>query len=97
MSRVFVTGLGAISPIGNDVATTWKNLVNGVSGAGLITAFDASEYPVRIGCEVKDFDPTKWMDRKMAKRTARVTQFAVAATRQALGDADLTIDEDNRG
>ena len=96
MSRVFVTGLGAISPIGNDVATTWKNLVNGVSGAGLITAFDASEYPVRIGCEVKDFDPTKWMDRKMAKRTARVTQFAVAATRQALGDADLTIDEDNR-
>jgi 3-oxoacyl-[acyl-carrier-protein] synthase II len=67
-----------------------------VSGAGQITAFDASDFPVRIGCEVKDFDPSLWMDRKMAKRTARVTQFSLAASRQALADAGLTIDENNR-
>ena len=96
MTRVFVTGLGAVTPIGNDVPTTWKNLTDGVSGAGPITAFDASEFPVRIGCEVKDFDPKLWMDHKMAKRTARVTQLALAATRQALGDADLVIDDGNR-
>jgi 3-oxoacyl-[acyl-carrier-protein] synthase II len=96
MTRVFVTGLGAITPIGNDVPTYWQNLTDGVSGAGPITTFDASDYSVRIACEVKDFDPTQWMDRKMARRTARVTQFAVAATRQALDDAGLTIDGDNR-
>jgi 3-oxoacyl-[acyl-carrier-protein] synthase II len=96
MTRVFVTGLGAVSPIGNDVPTFWKNLTDGVSGAGQITAFDASDFPVRIGCEVKDFDPSLWMDRKMAKRTARVTQFSLAASRQALADAGLTIDENNR-
>jgi 3-oxoacyl-[acyl-carrier-protein] synthase II len=96
MTRVFVTGLGAITPIGNSTPTFWKNLNDGMSGAGHITAFDTSDFPVRIGCEVKDFDPGEWMDRKMAKRTARVTQFSLAATRQALDDAGLTIDESNR-
>ena len=96
MTRVVVTGLGAITPIGNNVPTFWRNLTDGVSGAGPITAFDASDFPVRIACEVKDFDPAQWMDRKMARRTARVTQFALAATRQALDDADLTVDGDNR-
>jgi 3-oxoacyl-[acyl-carrier-protein] synthase II len=96
MTRVVVTGLGAITPIGNDVPAFWKNLVNGVSGAGTITAFDVSDYPVRIGCEVKDFDPGQWMDRKMARRTASVTQYALAAARQALDDANLTVNEDNR-
>ena len=96
MTRVFVTGLGAITPIGNDVPTYWQNLTDGVSGAGPITSFDATDYSVRIGCEVKDFDPAQWMDRKMARRTARVTQFAVGATRQALDDAGLTINGDNR-
>ncbi len=96
MTRVFVTGLGAITPIGNDVPTYWQNLTDGVSGAGPITTFDASDYSVRIACEVKDFDPAQWMNRKMARRTARVTQFAVGATRQALDDAGLTIDGDNR-
>ncbi|UCC86329.1 MAG: beta-ketoacyl-ACP synthase II [Anaerolineales bacterium] len=96
MSRVLVTGLGAITPIGNDVPTFWRNLTNGVSGAGAVSAFDASEFPVRIACEVKDFDPAQWMDRKMTRRTARGTQFALAATKQALDDAGLTIDADNR-
>lgn len=96
MSRVLVTGLGAITPIGNDIPTFWRNLTNGVSGAGAVSAFDASEFPVRIACEVKDFDPAQWMDRKMTRRTARGTQFALAATKQALDDAGLTIDADNR-
>lgn len=96
MTRVFVTGLGAITPIGNDVPTFWKNLNDGMSGAGHITAFDASDFPVRIGCEVKDFDPSQWMDHKMARRTARVTQFSLAASQQALSDAGLSIDENNR-
>jgi 3-oxoacyl-[acyl-carrier-protein] synthase II len=96
VARVFVTGMGAITPIGNDVPTFWKNLTHGVSGAGTITAFDASDFPVRIACEVKDFDAGQWMDRKMARRTARVTQFALAAARQALEHADLTVNTDNR-
>ncbi len=96
MPRVVVTGLGAITPIGNDVPTFWRNLIDGVSGAGPITAFDATNFPVRIACEVRDFDPSQWMDRKMARRTARVTQFALAATRQALDDAGLSVDADNR-
>jgi 3-oxoacyl-[acyl-carrier-protein] synthase II len=96
VARVFVTGMGAITPIGNDVPTFWKNLTHGVSGAGTITAFDASDFPVRIGCEVKDFDAGQWMDRKMARRTARVTQFALAAARQALDNAGLTVNTNNR-
>jgi 3-oxoacyl-[acyl-carrier-protein] synthase II len=96
VARVFVTGMGAITPIGNDVATFWKNLTHGVSGAGNITAFDASDFPVRIACEVKGFDAGQWMDRKMARRTARVTQFALAAARQALDDAGLMVDTNNR-
>jgi 3-oxoacyl-[acyl-carrier-protein] synthase II len=96
VARVFVTGMGAITPIGNDVSTFWENLTHGVSGAGSITAFDASDFPVRIACEVKGFDAGQWMDRKMARRTARVTQFALAATRQALDDAGLMIDTNNR-
>jgi len=95
VTRVFVTGLGAITPIGNDVPTFWENLTAGMSGAGLITAFDASDFPIRIACEVKDFDPGRWMDHKMARRTARVTQLALAATRQALDDAGLVIDANN--
>jgi 3-oxoacyl-[acyl-carrier-protein] synthase II len=96
MTRVVVTGLGAITPIGNDVPTFWENLLGGMSGAGQITAFDASDFPVRIGCEVKNFDPGQWMDRKMARRTALVTQYAVAASRQALEDAALEVNADNR-
>jgi 3-oxoacyl-[acyl-carrier-protein] synthase II len=95
VTRVFITGLGAITPIGNDVPTFWQNLTAGVSGAGPITAFDSTDFPIHIGCEVKDFDPGRWMDHKMARRTARVTQFALAAARQALTDADLSINPDD--
>ena len=66
--RVVVTGFGALTPIGNDVATTWRALISGVSGAVLITKFDASTFPVRFAAEVKGFDLLEYMDRKEAKR-----------------------------
>ncbi len=87
--RVVVTGLGAITPVGNDVATTWRALVEGRSGAGAITSFDASTFPVRFACEVKGFDPLEYMDRKEAKRADRYTHLAVAAAVQAMNDAGL--------
>jgi 3-oxoacyl-[acyl-carrier-protein] synthase II len=85
--RVVVTGLGAITPVGNDVATTWRALLEGKSGAGPITKFDASNFAVRFACEVKDFDPYLYMDRKEAKRADPFTQYAVAAAVQAMRDA----------
>jgi 3-oxoacyl-[acyl-carrier-protein] synthase II len=87
--RVVVTGLGAITPVGNDVATTWRALQAGVSGASAITKFDASSFPVRFACEVKGFDPLKSMERKEAKRADLYTQYAVAASVEAMADAGL--------
>ncbi len=96
MKRIVITGLGAITPIGNDPETFWCNLIAGKSGAGPITLFDAGDMPYNIACEVKDFDPKDYMDRKLVRRTARSTQFAVAVSKQALADAGLSIDERNR-
>jgi 3-oxoacyl-[acyl-carrier-protein] synthase II len=87
--RVVVTGMGAITPVGNDVATTWRALLEGKSGAGPITHFDASNFPVRFACEVKNFDPLTYMDRKEAKRADQFTQYAVGAATQAMKDAGL--------
>ena len=95
MTRIVITGLGAITPIGNDVESFWTSLTAGVSGAGPLIAFDAADFPVRFACEVKGFDPTRFMSRKVARCTTRAGQFAVAAARQALADADLTIDNHN--
>ena len=94
--RAVVTGLGAITPIGNDVATFWRNLVEGVSGVAPISLFDASDYEVRIAAEIKDFDPRDWIDFKQARRMSRFSQIAVAAARQAIDDAGLAIGEHNR-
>ncbi|MDQ3938025.1 MAG: beta-ketoacyl-ACP synthase II [Chloroflexota bacterium] len=88
--RAVVTGLGAITPIGNDHPTFWRNLVAGVSGGGPITSFDASDFDVRIAAEVKDFDPATVMDRKMARRMSRFIHFAMAAGKEAVADAGLT-------
>ena len=88
--RVVVTGLGAVTPIGNDVATTWRALQEGVSGAAPITKFDASTFPVRFACELKGFDPLSTMERKEAKRADPYTQYAVAASVEAMADAGLT-------
>ena len=87
--RVVVTGMGAITPVGNDVATTWRSLIEGKSGTAPITKFDASKFPVRFAAEVKGFNPLDFMDRKEAKRADQYTQYAVAASRQAMTDAGL--------
>lgn len=96
LKRVVVTGLGAVTPLGNDVSTTWENLVKGVSGAGPITRFDVSGFKTRFGCEVKDFDPLKYIDAKEAKRLELFSQYAIAAADQAYRDAGLDIAEFNK-
>ncbi len=85
--RVVVTGFGCLTPVGNDVATTWRSLLAAKSGAGPITKFDATTFPVRFAAEVKGFDPVEFMDRKEAKRADAYTQYAVAAAVQAMQDA----------
>src|SRR5919201_920244 len=90
--RVVVTGLGAVSPLGNDVDTSWSNLLAGESGAGPITRFDHADYAVHFACELKDFDPGRWIDRKQARRMDRFAQMILAAARQAEVDAELKID-----
>jgi 3-oxoacyl-[acyl-carrier-protein] synthase II len=89
--RVVVTGLGMVTPLGNDVETTWQRLLAGESGAGPITQFDASDYSVRFACEVKDFDPSEWVERKQARRLDRFTHLILAAARQGERDAALDI------
>ena len=89
--RVVVTGLGMVTPLGNDAETTWSRLLAGESGAGPITQFDPSDYFVRFACEVKDFDPTDWIDRKQARRMDRFTHLILAAARQAETDSGLDI------
>ena len=95
-SRVVITGLGCVSPLGNNVQATWEVAVAGKSGVGPITLFDASEHEARIAGEVKGFDAAALFGRKEARRMDRYTQFAAAVTQEALRDAGLTIDEHNR-
>jgi 3-oxoacyl-[acyl-carrier-protein] synthase II len=94
--RVVVTGLGALTPVGNDVTTTWNNLKAGRSGIARITLFDPSNLETQFAGEVKGFDPKNYFDSKDARRLERFIQFAVVATREALADAQLKIDEHNR-
>src|ERR671931_1351019 len=89
--RVVITGLGAVTPLGNDVETSWQNLVSGQSGAGPITQFDSSGYFVHFACEVKDFDPSQWIERKQARRMDRFAQLILAAARQAEADSGIDI------
>src|SRR3954449_5575196 len=89
--RVVITGLGAVSPLGNDVETTWQRLLAGDCGAAEITQFDHTDYKVHFACEVKDFDPTNWIDRKDARRMDRFSHLALAAATQARDDAGLDI------
>ena len=94
--RVVITGVGAVSPIGIGKDEFWTNLVNGKSGVGKITRFDPTEYSTQIAGEVKDFDPTQFIDKKEAKRMDRTTQFAVAAAKMAIADAKLDVEKENR-
>lgn len=90
MERVVITGMGAITPIGNDVTAFWDNLKNGVCGIGPITHFDASDYKAKLAAEVKDFDPTAYIDKRESKRMDRYCHFALAAAAQAVEQAGLT-------
>jgi 3-oxoacyl-[acyl-carrier-protein] synthase II len=89
--RVVITGIGALTPLGNTAESSWEALTAGESGAGPITHFDASMYPVHFACELKDFDPTEWVEYKQARRMDRFAQMIVAAARQAEADAGLEI------
>ena len=93
MRRVVVTGLGVISPIGNDKETFWTNIKNGVCGVDKVTRFDASNYSCQVAGEVKDFDPTQYIDRKEAKRMDRYTQFSVVAAKMAIEDSGLDLEK----
>jgi len=98
--RIVVTGIGALTPIGNNVETYWNNLINGVSGADMITQFDASKFKTRFACEIKGFDPTEFMDRKEARKLDRFAQIALVASDQAVLDAGITkenVDHDRVG
>ena len=89
--RVVVTGVGMVTPLGNDPETSWKNLVAGESGAGPITQFDTTDYAVRFACEASDFDPTTWIERKQARRMDRFSQLALSAARMAEADSAISI------
>jgi len=95
LHRVVVTGLGAVSPLGLTVAETWEGLISGRSGAAPITRFDPEGFDTKIACEVKGFDPGRYLDRKEARRMDRYTQLSIAAVREALDDAGVTIALDN--
>ena len=99
MRRVVVTGLGAVTPVGNDVETMWNSLINGISGVDVITNFDTSDLKVKIAAQVKDFDATKYIEKKEIRKTDLYTQYAVAAAQQAIDDSGImgTIAEDKFG
>ena len=99
MRRVVVTGLGAVTPVGNDVETMWNSLINGISGVDVITNFDTSDLKVKIAAQVKDFDATKYIEKKEIRKTDLYTQYAVAAAQQAVDDSGIMgkVDEDRFG
>ncbi len=93
--RVVVTGLGLVTAVGNDVPTTWQSLLDGKSGADYLKKFDASGFSVKFACEVKDFDPLSFLDKKEARRMGAFTHFALAAADEAVKNSGLVIDESN--
>ena len=95
LKRVVVTGLGAITPLGNDVVTTWNNALAGKSGAGPITHFDASLFKTQFACEVKDFDPNDLFDRKEARKYDRYAQLAIHAAKEAMDNSGLDLEKEN--
>ena len=93
LKRVVVTGLGALTPIGNNVEEFWHGLSNGISGAGLITRFDATKFKTKFACEVKDYDPEKYFDRKEARKMDPFTQYAMVAATEAMADSGLDLEK----
>src|SRR5215218_7410135 len=93
--RVVITGIGALTPVGNNPAEIWANLLAGKSGISEITRFDTTDYSIKIGGEVKGFVPEEWIDAKEARHMDRSVQLAIAATKQAIEDAHLNIEEED--
>ncbi|MBX9971970.1 beta-ketoacyl-ACP synthase II [Cytobacillus firmus] len=93
--RVVVTGIGAVTPLGNNTETTWNNIKSGVSGVGPLTRLNADEYPAKVAAEVKDFDPEEYIDKKDARKMDRFTHYAVASSFMAVKDANLQITDEN--
>ena len=96
LKRVVVTGLGALTPVGNTVAETWENLINGVSGAGPITHFDASKFKTQFACEVKGFNPNEHFDRKEVRKMDLYTQYAIVAAKEAIEDSAMDLDKEDK-
>ena len=97
LKRVVVTGLGAITPLGNSVTETWQALVNGISGAGPITRFDASKFKTRFACEVKNFDPLAYFpDKKDARKCDLHAQYAIASSQEAIADAKIDSEKEDK-
>ena len=94
--RVVVTGLGAITPLGNNVSDYWNNLLNGVSGAAPITRFDASKFKTQFACEVKGFNPEDYLDRKEARKLDPFSQYGLCSAIQAVKDAGLDGEKNKR-
>lgn len=93
--RVVITGIGAVTPLGNDADTTWKNLIDGKSGIGPLTRLNPEDYPAKVAAEVKDFDIEAYLEKKEARKMDRFTHYAIAASIMAVKDANLTINEEN--
>ena len=92
--RVVITGVGAVTPLGKDARSSWEQLVAGRGAAGPITAFDTTGFAVTFACEAKDFEPTRWIDPKQARRMDRFAQMIVAAAHQARADAGLEVERE---
>lgn len=97
LKRVVVTGLGALTPIGNTIDEFWKSLINGESGAAPITHFDATNFKTRFACEIKNFNPTDFLDRKEARKMDKFTQYAMVASQEAIEDSGLDLDKEDKG
>ena len=95
LKRVVVTGLGALTPIGNTVPDFWNNLINGVSGAGPITHFDASKFKTQFACEVKNFNVSDFIDRKEARKMDLYTQYAITAAKEAVADSGIDVEKED--
>jgi len=96
MKRVVITGMGAITPIGNNVNDYWNNLINGISGAGPITRFDASKFKTRFACEVKGFDPLNYLEKSEVRKYDLYTQYSIAASDEAIKQGDINFDKVNK-
>ncbi|WP_174278184.1 beta-ketoacyl-ACP synthase II [Desulfosporosinus meridiei] len=96
VQRAVITGMGVISPLGNELDKFWNNLMDGKSGIGLLTRFDTSDLPTKVAAEVKDFEPTDWVSKKESRHMDRFAQFAIAAAKMAIQDAKLDLDKEDK-